>query len=107
MATEFNDKTAAEAIASNKPVVIDFWAEWCGPCRKMAPVVEELAKEYEGRVIIGKFNIEDDDCEELPSEYGIRSIPTILYFKNGELQTRTVGAQSREKLVDIIESLLA
>ena len=76
MALEITDANIKELIASGKPVVIDFWAEWCGPCRMVGPVVEELAKEYEGQVIIGKMNV--DDNTETPTEYGIRNIPTIL-----------------------------
>ena len=90
----FTDQNVHEIIASGKPVVIDFWATWCGPCMRMAPVVEELAKEYEGKVEIGKY---------------IMSIPTILFFKNGEIvrDLRLAGAQPKETLRENIEKLLA
>ncbi len=103
----FTDENVNEIIASGKPVVIDFWATWCGPCMKMAPLIEELAKEYEGRVVIGKYNIEEET--DLPGEYAIRSIPTLLYFKNGEMikDLRMAGSQSREAVVANIEKLLA
>lgn len=103
----FTDENVKEIIASGKPVVIDFWATWCGPCMKMAPLIEELAKEYEGRVVIGKYNIEEE--VELPGEYAIRSIPTLLYFKNGEMikDLRMAGSQSRDAVVANIEKLLA
>ena len=81
MALKINDENAKELIASGKPVVIDFWAEWCGPCRAIAPSVDELAEEYEGKVIIGKYNVDDDT--DLSAEYSIRNIPTWLFFKEG------------------------
>ncbi|MBR5101994.1 MAG: thioredoxin [Muribaculaceae bacterium] len=104
MAFVFTDENAKEAIASGKPVVIDFWAEWCGPCRHIAPLVEELATSYEGKVLIGKYDV--DDGEELPVEYMIRNIPTILFFKDGELKDRSVGSISRDALEEKINSLL-
>lgn len=79
MALKINDENAKELIASGKPVVIDFWAEWCGPCRAIAPSVDELAEEYEGKVIIGKYNVDDD--ADLSAEYSIRNIPTLLFSK--------------------------
>ena len=82
MALTITDANAKELIESGKPVVIDFWAEWCGPCRQIAPSVEELAVQYEGQVIIGKYNVDDDS--ELSSEFGIRNIPTLLFFKDGK-----------------------
>ena len=89
MAMEFTDQTAKEAIESGKPVVIDFWATWCGPCIKLGPVVEELAEKFEGQVLIGKLNIDDND--EVASEFRVRNIPTVLFFKDGELKERSVG----------------
>lgn len=85
MALKINDENAKELIASGKPVVIDFWAEWCGPCRAIAPSVDELAEEYEGKVIIGKYNVDDD--ADLSAEYSIRNIPTLLFFKEGNQRT--------------------
>lgn len=78
MALEFNDQTAREAIASGKPVVIDFWATWCGPCIKLGPIVEELAEKYAGQVEIGKLNIDDND--EIATENRVRNIPTVLFL---------------------------
>ncbi len=103
----FTDENVKEIIASGQPVVIDFWATWCGPCMKMAPVIDELAKEYEGRVVIGKYNIEEET--DLPGEYAIRSIPTLLFFKGGEMirDLRMAGSQSRDAVVANIEKLLA
>lgn len=100
MALEFTDQTAREAIESGKPVVIDFWATWCGPCIKLGPVVEELAEKYAGQVAIGKLNIDDND--EIASENRVRNIPTVLFFKDGELKERSVGLV---KLSDLEEKL--
>jgi thioredoxin 1 len=83
MAQEFTDENIKGIISSGKPVVIDFWAEWCGPCRMVGPSIEELANEYAGKVEIGKLNV--DDNVETPGEYGIRNIPTILFIKDGML----------------------
>lgn len=89
MAQQFTDQTAREAIQSGKPVVIDFWATWCGPCIKLGPIVEELAEKYEGKAEIGKLNIDDND--EIAAEFMVRNIPTVLFFKDGELKSRSVG----------------
>ena len=101
---EFNDQTAREAIASGKPVVIDFWATWCGPCIKLGPIVEELAEKYAGQVTIGKLNIDDND--EIATENRVRNIPTVLFFKDGELKDRSVGlvkiADLEAKLASIL-----
>ncbi len=104
MALEFTDENIQEAIKSGKPVVVDFWAEWCGPCRMVGPVIEELAHEYEGKVIIGKLDIEENT--ETPMQYGIRNIPTILFFKNGELVDKQIGAASKSVFASKIEALL-
>jgi thioredoxin 1 len=104
MTAEFTDENIKEIINSGKPVVIDFWAEWCGPCRMVGPVVEELAKEYEGRVQIGKMNV--DDNTETPETYGIRNIPTILFFKDGLLVDKQVGATQKAVLATKVEALL-
>lgn len=100
MAQQFTDQTAREAIESGKPVVIDFWATWCGPCIKLGPVVEELAEKYEGKAIIGKLNIDEND--EIASENRVRNIPTVLFFKDGQLAERSVGLV---KLSDLEEKL--
>lgn len=89
---------------ANLPLVIDFWATWCGPCRMIAPIVEELAKEYEGRVNVAKCDVEA--CEDIAAELGIRNIPTLLFFKDGQVVDKLVGAQSKAKLQEKIESLL-
>ena len=116
MALKINDENAKELIASGKPVVIDFWAEWCGPCRAIAPSVDELAeeyegkikvckvKEYEGKVIIGKYNVDDD--ADLSAEYSIRNIPTLLFFKEGKLVDKHVGSASKADLEAKIKALL-
>lgn len=100
MALQFTDQTAREAIESGKPVVIDFWATWCGPCIKLGPVVEELAEKYADEAIIGKLNIDEND--EIASENRVRNIPTVLFFKDGELKTKSVGLV---KLSDLEEKL--
>ncbi len=105
MAHEFSDATfQAEVLDNDKVTVVDLWAEWCGPCRMMTPIVEELSKEYEGRAVIGKLNV--DENPEIPTNYNVRGIPTFLIFKNGELKDKVVGAQTKKVLQDKIESLL-
>ena len=89
MLEHFNDASAREAIQSGKPVVIDFWATWCGPCIKLGPVVEQLADKYADQGLVGKFNVDEDG--DLPTEFGIRNIPTVLFFRDGELKDRSVG----------------
>ena len=93
-----------EVISQEKPVVIDFWAEWCGPCRMIAPIVEELAAEYEGKVVIGKCDVEDND--DITMKYGVRNIPTIVFLKGGEAVDRQVGAATKEALKAKIAALL-
>ncbi|MFT3752718.1 MAG: thioredoxin [Paludibacter sp.] len=104
MALEFTDDNIKEIINSGKPVVIDFWAEWCGPCRMVGPVVEELAKEYDGKVVVGKMDV--DNNVDTPNEYGIRNIPTILFFKDGQLVDKQVGATQKAVLAAKVEALL-
>ncbi|MBR5171655.1 MAG: thioredoxin [Muribaculaceae bacterium] len=104
MATVINDANYKEMLESGKPVVIDFWAPWCGPCRSIAPIVEELAAEYEGRAIIGKYNVDED--ADVSSEYGIRNIPTLLFFKDGQMVDKHVGTITRDALTAKIDALL-
>ena len=104
MALAITKENYEEVLASQLPVVIDFWAEWCGPCRMIAPVVDELAAEYEGKVLIGKCDVEDND--EIVARYGVRNIPTIVFIKNGQTVDKQVGAVSQEVLKAKIENLL-
>jgi thioredoxin 1 len=106
MATELTDKNFDELVLkSDKPVLVDFWAEWCGPCRMIAPVVEELSKEYEGKAIIGKVNV--DENSEISAKYGIRNIPTLLFFKNGEVVDKHVGVAPKSILAGKLDNLLS
>ncbi len=103
---EITDSNVNELIASGQPVVVDFWATWCGPCMAMAPIVEEIAKEYEGRAVVGKYNC--DENSDFATECGIRSLPTLLFFKNGQkTDIRLVGGQKAEAIREKIEQLLA
>jgi len=86
------------------PLVVDFWATWCGPCRMLSPIIAELAEEYEGKLVVGKCDVEEN--EDLALEFGIRNIPTILFFKNGEMVDKMVGAQSKAKLVEKFNVLI-
>jgi thioredoxin 1 len=103
MAKEINDANYKELLDSGKPVVIDFWAPWCGPCRSIAPIIEELAGVYEDRAIIGKYNVDEGD--ELSVEYGIRNIPTMLFFKDGQMVDKHVGTITRDALAAKIDAL--
>lgn len=106
MALEFTDGNFQQEVLQNdKVTLIDLWAEWCGPCRLMGPVVEELADEFKDRAVVGKLNV--DDNPETPMQYNVRGIPTFLLFKNGELKEKIVGAQSKKVLQDKILAQLA
>jgi thioredoxin 1 len=105
MALELNDSNFNEqVINSDKPVLVDFWAEWCGPCRMVGPVVEELAKEYEGRAVIGKVNV--DENSGVAAQFGIRNIPTLLIFKNGQIVDKQVGVAPKNVLAQKIDAQL-
>ena len=104
MALEFTDANFEElVIKSGKPVIVDLWAEWCGPCRMLTPIVEEMAKDYEGRAVIGKLNV--DDNPEVTAKYGVRNIPTLLFFKGGEVADKQIGAVPKSALVGKLEKL--
>jgi len=98
------DNFETEVIQSAQPVLVDFWAEWCGPCRQIAPAVDEIAVEYEGRAVVGKVNI--DHHPDIASQYGIRSIPNLLLFSNGKVQQQIVGAVGKGELLEAINKLL-
>ncbi len=86
------------------PLVIDFWATWCGPCRMVGPIISELAEQYDGKIVVGKCDVEESD--ELAAEFGIRNIPTILFFKDGQIVDKIVGAQPKAKLDEKFQALL-
>lgn len=103
MAFQLTDSNFKEQVLDREGItVIDFWAEWCGPCRMISPIIEELATEYDGKALVGKVNV--DDNPEISMKYGIRSIPTILILKNGEIVDRHVGTTSKQVLSNKIES---
>lgn len=104
MLVTFTDSNFDELMAAGKPVVVDFWAEWCGPCRMVGPVIEELAEEYKDQVIIGKCDV--DENGDLPGRFGIRNIPTVLFFKNGELVDKQVGSAPKPTYAEKIKALL-
>lgn len=104
MSLVITDSSFDELLSSEQPLVVDFWAEWCGPCKMIGPVVEELSEEYEGKVIIGKMNV--DENNEISTRFGIRNIPTLLFFKNGQLVDKQVGATQKSALAQKVQALL-
>jgi len=98
------DSNFAEVIKSDKLVMIDFWAVWCGPCQMLSPVVEAIADEYKDRMVVGKCNV--DDCDIVPAKLGIMSIPALFFFKNGEIVAKSVGYRGKDELKSQIDSLL-
>jgi thioredoxin 1 len=105
MTIDFTDANFEElVIKSDKPVLVDFWAEWCGPCRMITPLVHELAEEYAGRAVFGKVDV--DSNVGISSKYGIRNIPTILFFKNGQIVDKQVGAVPKKAIAEKMDKLL-
>ncbi len=104
MALAITDNNFEELLQSEKPLVVDFWATWCGPCKQIGPAIEELASEYKGKVTIGKCDIEEND--DLVSKFGIRNVPTVLFIKNGEVVDKQVGAAAKSVFQAKIDSLL-
>ena len=103
MAKVVNNSNIAEILAGDKPVMIDFWAVWCGPCKALSPTVDEVAEEYADRAVIAKCNV--DDADEVAMQYRIMSIPTLLFFKNGAVKERLVGLVSKKEITDILDRL--
>jgi thioredoxin 1 len=100
-----NDKNFAEEVLNAQlPVLVDFWATWCGPCRSISPIIEELAKEYTGRIKVTKLNVDENPA--IPSQYGVRGIPTLILFKGGKILDQIVGAVPKARLVTVIEKAL-
>ena len=93
---------AADVLQAPLPVLVDYWAEWCGPCRSIAPILEEIAKEYAGRMNVAKMNV--DENQQTPQKYGVRGIPTLMLFKNGNIEATKVGALSKSQLTAFIDS---
>lgn len=105
MALAITDTSFEEVVLkSDKPVLVDFWAEWCGPCRMLGPIVEEISSEYEGKAVVGKVDV--DSQQEFAAKYGVRNIPTVLIFKDGEIVGRQVGVASKDTYTKALDELL-
>ena len=105
MALEITDSNFEETVLkSDKPVLVDFWAAWCGPCRMVGPIIDELSEEYEGKAVVGKVDI--DSNQQYAAQFGVRNIPTVLVFKNGELVDRKVGVSSKNDYAQALDSLI-
>ncbi len=104
MALEITDANfESEVLKSNKPVIVDFWAEWCGPCRMVGPIIDEISDEYSGKAVVAKLDV--DSNQEFAAKYGVRNIPTVLFFKDGELVDRKVGVAPKENYTEALDKL--
>ena len=104
MEVTITSEVYAKLKAGDQPFVIDFWATWCGPCRIVSPIISEMAEKYDGKIVVGKCDVEEN--EDLAAEFGIRNIPTILFFKQGEVVEKVVGFQQKPKIQEVINKLL-